>query len=172
MILFIWNAFKPLTGNDYEPRLWRKVLESGKDQVRKVCATWTVRKNLSLFFFTVALFRANTTNSLHIFKDTFFLTKALKTVFPEGSFDMPRDIFLRYQTDSLRETGKPQGHFMWKFNLWNEPGCTQNTSHSPAWWDCVCGGVCLRPSHRREWVLILLFCFPNGFSQFIDPGAS
>lgn len=121
-----------------------------------------------------ALFWANTTNSYsrHIFEDTFFLTKALKTVFPEGSFDMPRDTFLHYQTDSLRETGKPQGHFMWKFNLWNEPGCTQNTSHSPAWWNCVCRGVCLRPSHWREWVLILLFCFPNGFSQFIDLGAS
>lgn len=104
--------------------------------------------------------------------DTFFLTKVLKTVFPEGSFDMPRDTFLRYQTDSLRETGKPRGHFMWKFDLRNEPGCTQNTSHSPAWWNCVCGGVCLRPSHRREWVLILLFCFPNGFSQFIDLGAT
>lgn len=49
MILFIWNAFKSWTGNDYKPRLWRKVAESGKGQVRKVRAKWTVRKNLSLF---------------------------------------------------------------------------------------------------------------------------
>lgn len=127
-----------------------------------------------LIFFTVALFRASTTNShcLHIFEDTFILTKALKTVFPECSFDLPRDTFLHYQTDSLWERGKPQGCFMWKFNLWNEPGCPQNTSYSPARWNCVCGGVCLHPSRRREWVLILLFCFPNGFSQFIDLGAS
>lgn len=166
MILFIWNVFIPLTGNDYKPHLWRKVAESGNGQ-RKVRAKWRVRKNLSLFSGQYNYFPLHTHLRAH-----FFLTKALKTVFPEGSFDMPRDTFLHYQTDSLREKEKPRGHLLWKFNLWNEPGRAQDTSHSPAWWNCACRGVCLRPSHWREWVLILLFCFPNGFSQFIDLGAS
>lgn len=114
MILFIWNAFKSSTGNDYKPRLWRKVAESGKGQVRKVRAKWTVRKNLSLFSLQLLYFEPiQLIPTPYTFSRTrFFLTEALKTVFPEGSFDMPRDTFLHYQTDSLQERGEPRGRFM------------------------------------------------------------